>query len=233
MKDRCGRVVTKLTNFHVTPLFDEPLLLRRLTPDGIPEVILATWSGGAHASNTYYVWALSKKPRCLLAYFKENVGDLLDFDVVHLGAAKTPQIRSWYDGFGHYEPDLPIVFRFERGRYQDETPRYRDLLDGLEDRAWRDLAHVQNIDERSLHLVALSHLRGNYHQVLNRLKRAVPPATYRWLKASDPLIRAILKQRYSRYRYPCAYDLRPVHLERMPGQVLAGRLEDSRPKIGH
>ena len=112
-----------------------------LNHDGAPDVILETWSGGAHGSQCYYVWSLGRKPRCLLAYDKDDICDDHNFDIVDLDGDGQPEIRSWYDGFAYTvgqtcSEDLPVVLRYEGGRFVDRTSRYRKLLQRASHKVW-------------------------------------------------------------------------------------------------
>jgi hypothetical protein len=219
LKDPKGRVVTMLRDFRVTPLFGEKVAARRLVPGGPPTIVLTTWTGGAHGSNAYFVWSLGKRPRCLLAYNKNNAADAHDFEFADLDGDRIPEIRSWYDGFaytvgGSYWPDLPVVLRLERGRYVDRTARYSRLLRRAEHNAWAaliasdrkaPLAAWSGPLSAGVNLLALADLQGTRERTWRRLRTLLPRDTLGWLKEKEPIILAVERGRRHRHAYPAAY----------------------------
>lgn len=225
LKDGKERVVTAIQDFRVTPLGrGDRIVARRLEPEGIPEIVLETWTGGAHGSCRYFVWALGRHPRCLLAYTKQDIADEHDFEFVHLNSRRNPEIRSWYDGFAYtvgasYWPDLPIVFCYENGRYRDRTTLYPALLKRAARNAWdelwetdftKDPASWSGPAAPSINLVALGELMGHRAQAWKSLKKVLPSETYRWLQKRDSAIVRIVRERFQRYEYPESYDSRRI-----------------------
>lgn len=225
LKDRQGRVVGSVTDFRVTPLFrNDPPEVRDLNHDGVPEVILTTWTGGAHGSNTFHIWSLGKHPRCLLAYDKNNISDQHDFDFVDLDRDGIPEIRSWYDGFAYTVGAsdwqyLPVVLKLVNGRYVDRTSHFPKLLKQAAAAVWKELPKTDLKAEPGLwsgpascavNLIALADLTHSRPAVWRKLKGALPPKTYAWLREREPQILTIARARRLRYAYPTPYSPKPV-----------------------
>jgi hypothetical protein len=118
LKDPKGRVVATITENRVGVdgnFWDKhPIQTSDVNRDGVPEILIETWTGGAHGSISYHLWSLGKHPRCLIAYDKNNISDQHDFEFVDLDGDGIQEIRTWYDGFaytvgGSNWQDLPIV----------------------------------------------------------------------------------------------------------------------------
>ncbi len=119
-------------------------LVRDLTGDGIPEVVLRTWNGGAHGSFVYYIFSADVRLRCLLAYYKGNdqygPEQWTNFAVEDLDGDGRQAIVTCYDGFAYWgtvekwttcypgNTRVPIVLGYRSGRYVDVTTRYRPWL---------------------------------------------------------------------------------------------------------
>jgi len=223
LKDPKGRVVVRLTDFHVGLLNDlwseKPVKTKDVDKDGVPEVVFQTWSGGAHGSCTYQIWSLGTKPRCLLAYDKNNISDEHDFDLVDLDGDGTLEVRSWYDGFAYtvgasYWKHIPVVLRLEQGRYVDRTRRFRTLLQREQHLVWQELLKADlHADPASwgstsgyaINVIALADLLGQRPAAWRRLSRTLPKRNVDWLKRREPQILAIIRGRTRRYEYPAPY----------------------------
>jgi len=70
--------------------------------DGWPELVIEHWSGGAHASYTFWIWSLRREPVCLIKLVLGN-GHLAISDVDYDGV---PELLAEDDNFG----DCPINF---------------------------------------------------------------------------------------------------------------------------
>jgi hypothetical protein len=136
LRDARGRTVARITGYRVAIE-----RMQDLTADGIPEVVLQTWDGGAHGAFVYYVYSAGPRPRCLLAYNKNNDEDDPDnwpnFMVKDLEGDGRQEIVTTYDGFAYWcEVDdwatsyagsarVPIVLSNRHGRFVDVTSEYR------------------------------------------------------------------------------------------------------------
>jgi hypothetical protein len=96
-----------------------PIVDRDITGDGTPDLVLRSWSGGAHCCHVLHVVSLGPKPCLLDTLGADHVGYLTDFDgdgvlefVNHDGA--------WHHFGNRYtwmlEPEL--VHRYERGQWR-------------------------------------------------------------------------------------------------------------------
>lgn len=242
LKDRKGRVVTSIRDFHVgvEANFWEKAPIRKmdLNRDGVPEILLESWTGGAHGSCVYFLWSLGRHPRCLLAYDKNNVNDN-DLEFRDLDGDGISEIVSWYDGFaytvsGSSWPDLPIVFRYEGGRYVDRTARFKGIVNKAKAEVWDDLADADpaehfaprsRLTADAVNLLALGDMTGTRRQVWSRLKRKLPRTTYEWLREREPTIFKIIRGRFRRYAWPAAYSPGPVKFPAFPTDAVASPLE--------
>jgi hypothetical protein len=129
LRDARGRTVARLSDFGANLEY-----IGDLTGDRTPEVVLYTWTGGAHGSLVYYIYSLGRTPRCLLAYNKGNIDDREDFEPKDLNGDGDQEILSWYDGFAYYHASyggsarVPLVLGYRNGRYVDVTRYYRRRL---------------------------------------------------------------------------------------------------------
>ncbi len=229
IKDAKGRVVTCVqAEGHVGLLGDlyseKPVKPLDVNRDGIPEVIIEAWSGGAHGSNTYFVWSLGKVPRCMLAYNKNNVCDEHDFDLVDLDHDGILEIRSWYDGFaytvgGSCWRNLPVVLKLKGGRYVDRTSDFHSLLRQAEKNEWHGLMTSDksaipeswsSTSSPAIGLIALADIMGHRAATWKRLTKLIPSKNIKWLRNRESTILAIIRGRNHRYQYPKAYKTRPA-----------------------
>lgn len=124
--DGKAQVVVAIASQHRV-IFD---LVGDLTGEHTPTVVLHTADGGAHGSDVYYVYALGKRPRCLLVYDKGNIsGDSFawDFHPVDLDGDGRKEILTWYDGLDqdmNLHGSIPLVLGYRNGRYVDVTASY-------------------------------------------------------------------------------------------------------------
>jgi hypothetical protein len=233
LKDAKGRVVTVISDYGVGLLDevneDKPTLRAAFRLGKTPVVILEAWTGGAHGGNEYYVWALGARARCLLAYAKGNVSGVHDFEVVDLDGDGVPEIRSWYDGFAYsVSPsywNIPIVFRYEHGKFVDRTPRFPELLKEAAHEAWNDVAGAdrslppdswQGSSAPAIRLLAIADMRHSRAAVWSRLRKLLSKESINWLRRREPTILSIIRGRNRRCKYPQPYLPKPIEFPAFP-----------------
>lgn len=106
-----------------------------ITGDGIPEIVLAGFSGGAHCCTTHSVYRLSVPPKLLLEEFS-NHSSFLGIKQLDDRGPKEIIGSDWrfayaYDlGFAG-SPVLPVVFSYKNGKYVKSTSRFPNYLQSL------------------------------------------------------------------------------------------------------
>jgi hypothetical protein len=139
IRDGRGRTVARIRGPRVNVYW-----VGDLTGDGIPDVVLEVCGGVTHAGYVYYVYSAGPRPRCLLAYDKENnmedSGLWPEFEVKDIDGDGRPEIVTTYDGFAYWDEverwqtcyagsaRVPLVLGFRRGRLVDITHEYRPWL---------------------------------------------------------------------------------------------------------
>lgn len=215
LKDRAGRVVTSLHEYRagLYGLFDiRPESLGDLTGDGVNELVLETWTGGAHGSNTYHIWSLGRVPRCLLVYDKGNVLDQDDFEFRDLDGDGIREIVSWYDGFAYtifnaYTAMLPLVFQYERGVYRDRTRHFPQVIEPYLQRYRAALHHpdTRMREEGAEGLYGLAIIRKTRSSTRAYLRKQLPAPEFQHLLKDRVRIDGIVSRIADRIRYPKAY----------------------------
>lgn len=234
LKDRRGRVVTTLSDYHVGLIDDlwseHQARTFDLNRDGVPEVIFETWSGGAHGSSRYFIWSLGSQPQCLLAYDKNNVSGRRDFELIDLDGDGVKEIRSWYDGFAYmagasFWGNLPVVLKLDGGKYVDRTRQFNGVLMKAEHAEWVALASTdRNVSPDSwigssadaINLIALGEMSSHRTRTWRRLVKELPKRNLVWLKKREPAILRIIRGRTKRYAYPQPYEPRPFAFVHFP-----------------
>lgn len=224
--DRKGKLVTEVHDYRVgvndLERHSPPNRLEDVNKDGNLDIVIETWTGGAHGSNRYYIWSLGKRPRCLLAYDKNNVSDEHDFEFVDLDRDGKPEIRTWYDGYYYRDqgPEgyslrsgpLPIVLKYHRGRYVDCTKRFPFLFRGTEEDIWSRFSsqittqgfgpNEPGQHSAAISLIGLGYEFGQTSYVWRKLKTRVGKKEYAWCWRNRWVIRQIVADRLKRYSYP-------------------------------
>lgn len=103
-----------------------------ITGDGVPEVMLYGFSGGAHCCFTHSLYSLQNPPRLLLRYFSAH-SDALEPE--QLDGTKPLELIGWDWRFAYAyglsfaeSVPLPVVFTYQNGRYVDASLRYPAVL---------------------------------------------------------------------------------------------------------
>ncbi len=226
LRDERGRTVARIAGYRV-----EIERIQDLTADGIPEVVLRTWSGGAHGAFVYYTYSAGPRPRCLLAYFKNNDEDdpahWPNFEVKDLYGDGSLEIVTTYDGFAYWcevsdwatsyagSARMPIVLGLRRGRYVDITSDCRSwlrlqlarakqsFLDDLIAAGQRGPVNEFAQGMIEYHSVALMlHGRATARRMVVRL---LSPQDRSYFLENCGQIEKVVAERWQRYAYPPAY----------------------------
>lgn len=103
-----------------------------LTGDGVPEVILTQFSGGAHCCTTVSVYSLTTPPRRILHTDTQHSGGV---SVVQLDGRGPKELVTgdWrfayaYDLSFADSPALPLVYSYRNGQYVNTTREYPQYL---------------------------------------------------------------------------------------------------------
>jgi len=108
---------------------------KSLTGDGVPGLILTTYSFGAHCCWTIYVLSLRSHPKLLLQFFAGNADG---YEIRDLKADGNLQVILGDDSFAYFgglsfasSPSLlPLVACYRNGSFADCTREFPDLIRG-------------------------------------------------------------------------------------------------------
>lgn len=213
VKDRYGRIVVQASEFNVIPE-----KVGDLDGDGHEDLLLETWTVGAHASFGYYLIGLGPQPKCMLAYWKGNgEGDKdEDLRLKDLDGDGKPEILSTYDGFSYrlgdgYAPlDIPLLLTLRHGLYVEAAARYPDTI-----RPWartslnRLIATERGPERREIEsrvaatgFLALKMLLREEANGWRVVRQHVPPSVYRSLRRRRSWIHKAIEDRKLRVRHP-------------------------------
>lgn len=173
--------------------------------DGIWELLITDFSGGAHCCFTYYLY--SRKPDLrLLGAFEMGNGGLKFEDIDGNGILEGV---GDYDGFAYFDfsyaasPFLPIVFTLKKGRYVEDTKSYPFLVKRTLLKRVTNLPEPGDEDSQKAYALALFTFAvlaededAAWHLVRLRTPDMVP-----WLKETESDIKRILEDRKSRVKY--------------------------------
>ncbi len=160
-----------------------------LTGDGVPDVIVETYTGGANCCFVYDIVALQTGVPSLL-HWDARKGGIKEFALL---AGKPPyQIVGVDDRLADLDlvplyatPDLPVVFTLRNGTYVQATQDYPKVLRENLAEALQAIPPC-NQDEtcersQAVRAYAIGHWLGEDASTLTRLKALVSPAVYSWL----------------------------------------------------
>ena len=156
-----------------------------LTGDGVPEVILSQYSGGAHCCTVAQVYSLTTPPRKLL-----DVGllDSAGFDVVQLDSgAKELVTGDWRFAYAYglsfaESPAVTQIFGYRNGQYVDVTSEYPQvLLKGLEP--------DPDVENGEVLYIYATYVMAGQGQKAEAYLRQLAPRTRQWLENYAPDIR--------------------------------------------
>ena len=105
---------------------------RDMTGDGVPEVLLAGFSGGAHCCFTHTLYSLTSPPRRLLTAFSAHSSGL---DVRQLDGRGPLELvgADWRFAYGYgmsfaESAPLPVVYSFLNGQYVENTRAFPGFI---------------------------------------------------------------------------------------------------------
>ncbi len=127
---RAGRVV------WVFPDTETPIAqvdCRDLTGDRTPELVVETYSGGAHCCSVVHVLSLNAQVRLLLRYATGNAGSA---DIADLNKDGRLELVLGDDSFAYFDDlcfacspsGIPLVACFRAGRFEDCTRRFPGVV---------------------------------------------------------------------------------------------------------
>jgi hypothetical protein len=178
----------------------EALYCGDLTGEGTPELVLSTYSGGAHCCFTYDVLSMTPRLPNLLHWEAGNGG----LNRLALLKGRPPyEIVGSDDRFAYFadlpvaaSPFLPIVFAYRNGRYVNATRDYPQLVKDDQAEARQQLANCAGDEfcEKSfaLHVYADGILLNQEAQTLTQLRTQVQRSVATWLNQHRAEILQIL-----------------------------------------
>ena len=193
---KAGRLMATVTDWAITDLE-----CGDITADAVPELVVRTFSGGAHCCETVRVYALADKPRLLLRYEANNAMGVAVGDINGDGRG---ELTLGDDSFAYFRDlsyaasprSLPLVACFREGRFEDCTREFPGLLQARRDehvarlQPPADEQALQDVKGNALAVVALSALLGQEEQGLDTVRKAVPDErVVGWLAKALPHVR--------------------------------------------
>ncbi|MCD0165680.1 hypothetical protein, partial [Deinococcus sp. 12RED42] len=105
---------------------------RDLTGDGVPEVLLAGFSGGAHCCFTHTLYSLTSPPRRLLTAFSAHSSTLEARQLDGRGPLELVG-ADWRFAYGYgmsfaESAPLPVVYSFLNGQYVENTRAFPGFM---------------------------------------------------------------------------------------------------------
>ncbi len=162
-----------------------------VTGDGVPTLMLETYTGGANCCFVYDLYALTPTLPSLL-HWEARKGGIKDFAL--LNGQPPYQIVGVDDRLAdlgllpmYATPELPVVFTLRNGQYVRATQEFPQVLrDSLaETQQAIPTCDQDEICERSqaVRAYALGYWLGDETATLASLKTALSPAVYTWLES--------------------------------------------------
>lgn len=224
--DRKGKIVARIDSNHKATF----QRYGDLDGDGHRDMLIKTWTGGAHASFDYYVLSFWPKPHCLLAFDKGNgegapdgagtyTGDL---EIHDLDGDGRPELVSWYDGFAYtlgagYAPAyVPQILKLRHGRYVEATDRFPTFLRKSSRKGWSRL--LSKDDDRpsarrvfAIEFLAPKIILGEEAQGWHLLRKVMAANEYADLYRNRRWIERVVAQRRTRVRTPSLRSIQNPH----------------------
>ncbi len=177
------------------------------------ELLVASYSGGAHCCETLRVWALeARAPRQILEYEAGNAGG---FELRDLDGDGRLELLLGDDSFAYFDDlsyaaspnSLPLVACLTDAGFQDCTTRFPEVLRGWKARYAQRLqgfgagADVKQVEGAALGALALSVLLGEESAGLDAVRAAVAnDDVMRWLQRAGPQVRDWARTRSRKVR---------------------------------
>jgi hypothetical protein len=179
-----------------------------INDDKTLELLVSTYSGGAHCCETLHVWALDDKaPRKILEYPAGNAGG---FELRDLDGDGRKELLLGDDSFAYFgdlcyacsPTRLPMVACSTEKGYQDCTRKFPDVI-----RAWisryaerlgtpLSAEDVPFIEGAALGVFALSSLLGEEDKAIESIRAAVnSPEVMKWVDRARPQVKDWMEAR--------------------------------------
>lgn len=165
-----------------------------LTGDGVPELLVAESSGGAHCCNNFLVISLGATPELLLDFpagnawleGPQNLDQTRAFELVGRDDFLTHEASASSYAATYF---VPVVFVYEKGKYVRRTRRFKALLEKerseLAAEYREENANGLTMDPSGW--MALSLLLGDWEKVKGRLP--IEPSSRAWFDPDATLAR--------------------------------------------
>jgi hypothetical protein len=188
-----------------------------LNKDGVPEIDISSYTGGAHCCEIDWVFSLGARPSCMLEF---AMGNSVDFQPKDLDQDGKFEIQTAFDGYAYYKSSyadsawLPMIFKVKGTRLVEATPYYRketmsffkDSVKGLDEAlkvaSGGSLFASGPSAGPAVQVLAsgiLAH-RGDYAWTV--LLSKLTPGDSEKLRKLEPEIRTILANRVDLAKYP-------------------------------
>jgi hypothetical protein len=191
-----GRLLVSITDWRVKSAECDDV-----TADGVPELVVRTFSGGAHCCETLRVYALGDVPRQLLLFESNHATGV---EVRDIDGDGRRELILGDDTFAYFDDlcsdcspaHLPLVACHTDARFEDCTRRFPELL-----RARRadylarvgpsaDSTALGHVKGAALGVLATSVLLGEEEQAMSAIRQAGPAETViGWLSKILPRVR--------------------------------------------
>jgi len=165
-------------------------LCRDLIGDGVPEVLLMQFSGGAHCCAPHTLYSLTVPPHTLLRAFSGHSDSL---EVRQLDGKGPPELLGYDWRFAYTyglsfagSPALPTVYRYLGGRYVEDSRSFPGVILGRTQRSGTDVAPGDYLYDLAALLVV-----GKPGEAQSYLE-STPPDIRAWLSNYLPDIRQSL-----------------------------------------
>lgn len=187
-----GRLLQTVSDWSITRV-----ACADLNGDRTLELLVTSFSGGAHCCETLRVWTLGSSPKLVLDYESGNAGgfELRDLD----GSGRTELVVGddsfAYFGDLSYECSpayLPLVACPTDAGFEECTRRFPDLLRSwlarFEDRLRQPGADVQAREGAALGVLAIYALLGDESGGVNAVRKVADDEVMKWLERARPRV---------------------------------------------
>lgn len=197
IRDAKGRRVRLVEGFLVSNVKEEDL-----TGDGMPELLIETYSGGAHCCFEAFVFSLGHRVENLLHFLG---GSARLEKIENLDESPAKELISFDDSPAYFpglsyasSPSLPIVLCLAGVNYVDCTERFPQLVEPEIVAARKALAEATSSEARrsaALRLLALHILLGREQEGWQVVEREGGSSVSEWLRSQRAELSARLQQR--------------------------------------